>query len=169
MRRPDLEGLPRSARPRGYTLRQFQPGDEPAWAETCAAAFPEQPDPRGITEREFLSKPLWDAQRIFFACAADVPVACCGAWANPEAWGQRTGQIHWVATHPAHLRRGLARAVVLAALHWMQAHGYEDAILVTQVYRIPAIRLYLDLGFVPWLDFFPEMPQRWASVKAALR
>jgi len=77
--------------------------------------------------------------------------------------------VHWVATHPAHQRRGLARATVLAALRWMKKFGYENSILVTQVYRLPAIRLYLDLGFRPHLAGFPEMADRWPKVAAALR
>lgn len=168
MRRPDLLCLPQPHVPPGYTLRSFRAGDEAAWADLCAAVFPEVGDPRGIPEREFLSRPAWCPDRVFFVCAADVPVACTAAWENVDQWGPRTGQIHWVGTHPAHLRQGLARAAVVAALGWMRGR-YDDAVLVTQVFRFPAIRLYLDLGFRPDLEAFPEMADRWAAASASLR
>jgi len=168
MRRPNLAGLPATEVPPGYTLRRFRPGDEKAWADLFAAAFPEMPEPRGIPQKVFLQDPAWLPDRVFFACLKDVPVACCAAWEDPPAWGPRTGQVHWVATMPGHLRRGLARAVVVAALGWMRDRPYADAILVTQTYRLAAIRLYLSLGFVPWLDAFPDMPARWAVVAASL-
>ena len=169
LKRPDLAGLPEPQVRAGYSLRHFRPGDEPVWAEIFATAFPEMAEPRGIPRKVFLQDPAWLPERIFFACADDVPVACCAAWEDVKAWGPRTGQVHWVATHPTHRGRGLARATVTAALNWMRDRGYADAVLVTQVYRLPAIRLYLDLGFRPWLDAFPEMPARWAHGEAGLR
>lgn len=168
MRRPNLDGLPPVRVGPGYTLRAFRPGDEAAWAALFVAAFPEQPDPAGIHQREFLSKPLWTPEREFFACRDDVPVACTAAWEAPERFGPLAGQIHWVATRPDHLRRGLGRATALAALHYMKSR-YDSAVLVTQTFRLPAIRLYLDLGFQPHMTALPEMPDRWATVEAALR
>jgi mycothiol synthase len=169
LRRPNLGDLPPVRLTPGYTLRGFRPGDESAWAAIFAAAFPEMPDPRGIPEKVFLKDPLWLPERVFFACLDDVPVGCAAAWEDAALFGRRTGQVHWVAVLPGHLRKGLARAAVVAALAWMRDRGYADAALVTQVYRLPVIRLYLDLGFSPDLACFPEMPQRWAQVEAMLR
>jgi GNAT superfamily N-acetyltransferase len=122
---------------------------------------------RNLCRKSFLESPLWRPDRVHFACADDVPVSCAVAWEDVELWGERTGQLHWVATHPSHLRRGLARAAVLAALQWMRG-SCDVAALITQTYRLPAIRLYLELGFVPSMDAFPEMPERWAQVKRLL-
>jgi len=168
LRRPDLAGLPPTVVPDGYALRRFLPGDEAAWADLLGRAFPETPDARTLPAREFMAGPLWDPQRIVFACADGRPVACAAAWENAAQWGPRTGMIHWVATDPDHVRRGLGRATVVAALEWMRGR-YDDAVLVTQVYRLPAIRLYLALGFRPHLDAIPEMPERWKRVERGLR
>lgn len=169
MIRPDLAGLDAPHVPPHYALRSFLDGDEPAWADLLAAAFPEIPEPRSLPRKEFLQGPVWQPERLFFACRDGAAVACTAAWEHPHIWGTRSGIVHWVATHPAHQRRGLARATVLAALRWMKKFGYENSILVTQVYRLPAIRLYLDLGFRPHLAGFPEMADRWPKVAAALR
>jgi mycothiol synthase len=169
LKRPGLEGLQEPLAAPGYTLRHFLAGDEAAWAAVYAAAFPEQPDPLHIHENVFLKSPLWRPDRVWFACREDVPVACTAAWEDVGLWGPGTGQVHWVATHREHLRRGLARATVLAALRWMRQNGSRDAVLVTQDYRAAAIRLYLQLGFVPHLGAFPDMAARWAKVAAQLR
>jgi len=169
MIRPDLAGLPLPKAPPGYVLRSYRDGDEPAWAGLMAAAFPEMPEPRTLPRKEFLQGSVWLPERICFACKDGVPVACAAAWEQAPIWGTKSGIVHWVATHPAHQRRGLARATVLAALYWMKTFGYENSILVTQVYRLPALRLYVDLGFLPHLAALPEMAERWAKVDAALR
>jgi len=169
MIRPDLAGLVRPQAPDGYTLRPFHTGEEAAWADLLAATFPEMPEPQSIPRKEFLRASIWQPGRIFFACKDNVPVACATAWEHAHIWGPKSGIVHWVATHPDHRGRGLARAVVLAAMNWMRTTGYESAILVTQIQRLPAIRLYLGLGFRPHLAAFPEMAERWAKVEADLR
>jgi mycothiol synthase len=169
MIRRGFGGLPALGAPAGYTLRSFRPGDEKAWADLLAAAFPETHEPWLLPRKEFMGSPIWRPERIWFACKDGVPVGSTAAWEQPTIWGPRSGIVHWVATHPAHQRRGLARATVTAALSWMNGQGYEDSILVTQVYRLPAIRLYLSLGFRAHLAAFPEMPGRWAKVEADLR
>jgi hypothetical protein len=51
----------------------------------------------------------------------------------------------------------------VAALGWMRGH-YDSAALITQTYRVAAIKLYLELGFVPWMQAFADMPARWSKV-----
>ncbi|MDP9363358.1 MAG: GNAT family N-acetyltransferase, partial [Chloroflexota bacterium] len=68
---------------------------------------------------------------------------------------------------PAHCGRGLGRAVTLATLHRFRELGRRDAVLETDPPRLPAIRLYLALGFRPE-PFGPEDDDCWRSVLAAL-
>ena len=163
MRRPDLDCLRQPALPPGYTLRAYRNGDEKPWGDLYAAAFAELQGMHELARKTFLDSPLWRPDRAWFVCAANVPVACTVAWEDAGLWGPRVGQIHWVATHPAHLRRGLARACVVAALDWMRGR-YDSAALITQTYRVAAIKLYVDLGFVPWMEAFADMPERWLKI-----
>jgi len=163
LRRPDLDCLPQPSLPPGYTLRAYRDGDQEAWGDLYAAAFAELQGMHELPRNAFLDSPLWRPDRVRFACADDVPVACAAAWEDAALWGPRVGQVHWVATHPAYLRLGLARACVVAALDWMRGH-YDSAALITQTFRVPAIRLYVALGFVPSMEAFADMPARWAKV-----
>ncbi len=57
------------------------------------------------------------------------------------------GELEGVATRGAHVRRGLSRAVVIAALRHMRAAGMQRAVVRTSADRAPAIALYESVGF----------------------
>jgi mycothiol synthase len=81
--------------------------------------------------------------------------------------GGRSGNVHYVATHPDHRGKGLGRIVTVRVLQHLATLGLEDAFLLTDDYRLPALRLYLRLGFVPryhdqthegrWSLLFPQL------------
>lgn len=168
MRRPHLDALPEPRLPEGYALRRFRPGDEVPWQAIYVAAFPDDPERARSKAAQLMASPIWRPERAVFACRRNQPVAVALAW-EPRWDAPGAGWVHWVATHPDHRRKGLARATVTVTLNWMRDNGYHSALLLTQVYRLPAIRLYLDLGFRPHTDIAPEMPHRWAGVEADLR
>ena len=80
-----------------------------------------------------------------------------------ENWGR----IHWVAVRPAYQGRGLGRAALDFVLRRLVKLGHERAWLATSTGRLPALKLYLDAGFVPDLDP-PGAREAWQVVRAAL-
>ncbi|MBE3071231.1 MAG: GNAT family N-acetyltransferase [Planctomycetes bacterium] len=168
LRRANLDGLspPRPAPP--YALRQFRPGDEEPWRALLDTCFPDAGWTLHRLHEVFLDPPLWNPERVVFACRSEAPVACCAAWHEPWC-SPETGMIHWVAVHPDHLRRGLGASVVAESIESMRPLGYRDAALITQVWRVPAIRLYQRLGFAPDMQAADDMPCRWAQAEANLR
>lgn len=152
MRRPSLEGLPEMDVPRGYGLRTYRPGDETAWGQIMESA-------EGIgrewtvekVRASMMEKPQFEPEGLFLVtCAAegDRPVASATAWRAPST-GPRTGYVHMVCALPEHRGKGLGRLVTLAVLHHLHGRGDEEALLETDDFRLPAIRTYLGLGFVP--------------------
>jgi ribosomal protein S18 acetylase RimI-like enzyme len=170
MRRRSLDGVPPPRACAPYALRDFRPGDEAGWLAVLAAAFPDKGwTPQKLRE-EFLGRPIWSPARVLLVTdAAGTPVACAAAWRHD--WCEPdTGLLHWVATSPEHRGRGLARAVVRAALVRMHdAFGCRAAALVTQVHRIAAIRLYLSERFLPDMTCADDMDERWIRVAEGLR
>jgi mycothiol synthase len=57
--------------------------------------------------------------------------------------------------------------VILAVLHHFRESGCTGAVLETDDHRLPAIRLYLSLGFLPQM-VAPDHPERWRAVFQAL-
>lgn len=56
-------------------------------------------------------------------------------------------ELHLLATHPAHRRSGIGRALVLAVLHRARAEGHSGVVLWTQPTMLAARRLYEAVGF----------------------
>lgn len=82
----------------------------------------------------------------------------------PERWPD-AGCVHWVGTHPAHTRHGLASALLAHLLRDFAACGYREAVLETQDYRLSALRAYLKFGFLPVYDYNGEDRHAvWAAV-----
>jgi mycothiol synthase len=94
-------------------------------------------------------------------------VATAMAQDNPSPELGLDGEVGWVATDRAHRGRGLGRAVVVAAVARLEAAGYQHIYLKTDDHRLPAIRVYLGLGFEP-LYYTDGMPARWEAIRARL-
>ena len=78
------------------------------------------------------------------------------------------GELGWVASVPAHQRCGLGRALSLAATNRLIQAGYRSIRVGTQDHRLAAIKLYLTLGYVPFL-YAGEMVERWHGICEALQ
>ena len=65
-----------------------------------------------------------------------------------------------MAVSPPHRGRRLSRVVCFEATRRLVAAGYREIYLSTDDWRLPAIRTYLDLGYVPLLCA-SDMDERW--------
>lgn len=130
--------------PRGYAIRRIDLDDASdcrRLVEITLLAFPRATfderaialDSRMLTEHEYLAVIAPDGS---FA-------SWCGVWSSPEIGA---GQFEPVGTHPDHLRRGLASAVMARGMDWMRDRGLETAWVGTGV-RNASNHLYASLGF----------------------
>ena len=167
MVRPELRRLPRPKVARGYRLRTYRPGDEADWARLVKAGI------GGDWNAEKAKANLTGQERffpdgLFFAqTAKGKAVATACAWRkSADEW--ELGELHMVATDEKHRGRGLGRALCVAVLRYFREKGFKRVRLSTDDHRLPAIKIYLDLGFEPVI--VDELHrQRWQDVRAALR
>jgi mycothiol synthase len=61
--------------------------------------------------------------------------------------GQKKGYTDPIATHPHHLRRGLAKALILTGLSLLKEHGLETACLGTSSDNLAMLRTAESVGF----------------------
>ena len=73
------------------------------------------------------------------------------------------GELGYLAGDPEHSGRGLGYAVCCAVLQRYRDAGYRRVYLRTDDFRLAAIKIYLKLGFVPFL-FADGMAERWKTV-----
>lgn len=152
---------PACALPAGYVLRGYRPDDEPAYLRLLELAGFE-----GWTaERlgEVLPRVLPGGLFLAVRLASGELAATAMALDNPTALHPGGGELGWVAAHPEHRGQGLGVAVCAAAVGCLLRAGYRRIYLLTDDFRLPAIKTYLRLGFVPFL-FQEGMEQRWQEV-----
>lgn len=147
--------------PEGYALRIYRPGDEKRFFEIMALA----------------GWPGWDEDRLhpwlyrivpegwFMAVhqASDEIVTTAMATHDPTWEVPFCGEVGWLAGDPAHAGKGLGMAVCAAVTARFIEIGYRHIHLYTEHWRLPALKIYLKLGYVPYLCT-PEMPARWRAI-----
>ncbi len=151
MARP-LDGpLPTGDVPSGYVVRPFLPdselveraraaadsfggmADAPPWLIDSVRRMVEFRESRGLGETDVV------------AVTEDGVIAAHAAVVLDSV--TRIGELEGVGTRRAHVRQGLARAVVVAGLRHMRASGMRQAVVRTDADREPAVRLYGSVGF----------------------
>jgi mycothiol synthase len=165
MRLDDLSNLPSIAIAPGYHIRTYREGDAAAWSRIMNGQV------GAWDEERFFAKvhdqPVFRADGLFFAVRNETPAATACAWWVPEKYGPDVGVLHMVATDPEHRHMGLGRAVSVSVMHFFAHLGMQACLLSTTTERLPAIRLYLSLGFEPVLDS-SEIKAAWSQIERDL-
>ena len=151
--------------PNGYTLRTYKPGDEEGfYAVMDLAGF------RGWNEevlRPWFAHILPDGWFLIVHRATAKIVATAMATHRPQDIHPFAGELGWVAGHPDHTGKGLGMAVCASVVRRLLQSRYKNIYLNTDDWRLPALSIYLRLGWVPLL-YLPDMQQRWRNVCAQL-
>jgi mycothiol synthase len=165
MKRPDLEDLPEVRLPPGYGMRIYRPGDEAIWAYIMSKTIGGSSDPDRC-RREIIDKPQFSPDRLFFVTYEDTPVGSACAWQQlPDE--REAGYVHMVGVLEEHRGKRLGYMLTLRTLHWFRDHGFKCATLHTDDFRIPAIKTYLKLGFIPVFTDDTH-PGRWRAIRDKL-
>lgn len=150
--------------PAGYAIRTYQAGDEPGWAALLQANGELGAWDLARVGQELAGPLLRQAQ--FFVVMGNELAATTGVYDRQRPDGS-AWEIGWVAVHPAHRGRGLGNQVVAAALRAALALPCRPIYLLTDDHRLPALKVYLGLGFQPDLGH-PSYPDRWERLFAQL-
>jgi mycothiol synthase len=122
-----------------------------------------------------MSDQAWDSFRdriipggafLVVAAGGGGPIATASASHNPRAtryYFPFGGEVGYVTVDPQHRGKGLGRAVVALAVARLIEAGYRHIFLGVQGWRLPAVKCYLRLGFVPLLHADGLLP-RWRTI-----
>jgi mycothiol synthase len=160
-----LESPPAPQVPAGYLLRQWRPHEMGQYIELMGKA--------GFTG--------WTQERVNNALRSLLPDGffviehtASGRLAATAQAGHRYTELHpyggelgWVAGDPEHKGKGLGKAVCAAATARLIGAGFREVYLSTDDWRLPAIKVYLKLGYEP-LFYRDDMKARWQAVYAKL-
>ena len=169
-----VRGMPDTAVPEGYEVRGYREGDVATLAETLqAVGFRNCGVDRVLETLEDADRRAGSAVVEYRGTIVAVTFASrtsatetnpvTGKPGNPR----REGVLDYVATHPDHQGRGLGQATCTAVSRYLVAQGCETVQLLTDDWRLPAIHLYLSMGFEPVMSR-RDMPERWAAIMSEL-
>ena len=166
MVRPDLDNLPTLELPPGYDMRTYQKGDEVHWANIISDSFGGKRRNAQDTRYEITGQERFVPEGLYFATYEGTPVGTACAW-RQTLDETEVGYVHMVGVVSAHTGHKLGKWVSLAVLTYFRDYGFKCAMLDTDDFRTPAIKTYLNLGFVPvyledgqskrWRDIFEKL------------
>ena len=162
MVRPNLEDLPELELPAGYGMRTYRKGDEGHWARIISDSFGGRERTAQDTENEITEKRCFYSRRFYFATHHGVPVGTACAW-RQSVDEKDVGYVHMVGVVAEHTGHKLGKWVSLAVLSYFRDNGFKCSMLDTDDFRIPAIKTYLNLGFIP-VYVEEGQPERWSDI-----
>lgn len=74
-----------------------------------------------------------------------------------------TGDVGWLACDPGHRGRGLGYSLTASVTARFLRAGYARIQLHTEYYRLPAVKIYLSLGYLPVI-YSREMVSLWQEI-----
>lgn len=158
--------------PEGYRFAAFTPENEENWIRLQLAVTHVESYAQGkqIFREEFLQAgeeiPCGDCpgyaetvrRTVLIKDAADTLVGVATLWTG-DTFGKTWQRVHWVAVHPDHQGRGLAKCLIARMLQMYEEWNCHGPIyLTTQTKTYRAVRVYAQLGFVPYMG---EKPAIW--------
>ena len=153
--------------PHGFYMRPYKEGDGIGWCKCCIDG---SLGVNEISEEVFEEKMLHDKSvnpaNIFFLISASGEIA--GTVTYQYADEKDAGYVHMVAIQKDYLGQRLALPMNLYAVKRILEDGKRKIYLTTDDWRLPAIKTYLNAGFVPVICQ-PDMEARWGLVLGRLR
>ena len=169
-----VDRLPDVELPNGYLMRAYRDGDAPSWNDVLQeGGFGRWDEERVLeyleeSERREGSRLIEFDGRIVAATFAsripNRPSEVLAGGGDPS----KEGLLDYVVTHPEHRGRRLGRATCTGVSKFLVARGCNVVSLGTDDWRLPAIHVYLSLGFRPVMNR-EDMPGRWATIYEKLK
>lgn len=165
---PDVRQAPVFALPHGYQMRYYRPGDLDTWLRIQAT------DPYFAPTAETFAEALpgddtYLAQRVMFMVDPHgIEIGNITAWNTAQFTDREIGQICWVALVPSARGRGLGKPLLSAACAALRERGYTQTFVDTNMRRIPALNLYLQFGFAPYLRSEAE-EEAWRAITPLIK
>jgi mycothiol synthase len=151
--------------PEGYRLRTLEEVDWPRYTQLMDKAGFGGWDPARI--KSSTSRALPGSFTVIEHVASGTLAAT--AFANHSASEHLPGaaSLEYVAGDPEHKGKGLGYAVCAHVTRLMVQRGYKTIFLTTDDWRLPAIAVYVKLGYEP--DYYmDDMAGRWDAVMKQL-
>lgn len=147
----------------GYSFCTYQKGYEKDWVElqVMLEQIDNIDEAKDYFKHEFLEFPDELSQKCVFVKDSNGDIVGTASIWRGNHFGEVLQRIHWVAVHPNHQGKGIAKALITKVLDIYNALGYKDFVYLTsQTWSYKAINIYLAFGFKPFLG---DKPKNWSG------
>ena len=151
--------MPAPTLPPGFDLRPYRLGDEDSWVELINTGDYGADWDRARFDEYMTGPERREGSRV--AEREGTIVAATFASDQPDM--DSAGRVDFVTSLPRYRGLGLGRLVCSQVARFLVDRGYSRVILFTDDWRLPAIGLYLSMGFEPQMTR-EDMPGRWEAI-----
>ena len=156
-----MNDLPPLFLPAGFSLHNHIDGQEDVWESIIEEAFGNH----FSFDKSIRNGGGYKPEHVIYIARDGYDIATATAVEKETYPGE--GWFRMVGTRPSARGHGAGRLALIAALNSLAARGYRSTVLSTDDWRIPAISLYLSLGFEPVMEH-ESHPERWKKIFAEL-
>jgi len=154
----NMNDIPEANIPGGFELRVLRPDEKEKWEELCNKMF----DFKSTFKETIEGKHGYIADGVFVITDGDKLIATGTALLDQNQNGY--GYVHMIAADSEYSGKKLGYEIVAAVLRRLRGGGFDKAELTTDDFRLPAIKTYLSLGFIPDLSVDETMRERWENI-----
>lgn len=147
--------------PEGFVLRWGEAGDELTWCRICMGMFGVQRVEQQTWQEKMGDNPRVHLENVAFLLTTDGRPAGTATAKLDEDSG--IGVLHMVAVREEFRGKGLSEPLCAAVVHRLHEQKRPLCKLTTDDFRIPAIKTYLKLGWLPVIEE-PEQRARWEKI-----
>lgn len=145
-----------------YLLRQYNPADSGNYSKLLQKSKMGE-CPMDYWEKYILPGGFFVVEHI---ASKDIVGACFASHQSRERH-HFAGNLGWLAVDPDHRGNKIGVLLVNSVVNRLQRAGYERIYLETHDFRLPALKIYIDAGWVPFF-YADEMIPRWKAIYSKL-
>ena len=166
--------------PQDYQIRLYQKGDEESFFKIMALSGWEGWNQAVLDP--WLAKIIPNSWFMLIHIKSKNIVSTAMGLHNYKGIYPFWSELGWLASDPEHSGKGLGYVVSASVTERLMEAGYQYIQLFTEDFRLPAIKTYLKLGYIPsiiedgqlerWKRIFnsldwPFQPGNWTTIKDA--
>ncbi|HOK55904.1 MAG TPA: GNAT family N-acetyltransferase [bacterium] len=162
---PKSKNFERIEIPDGYEIRNFERGDEEEYISLLSN------NELGEWNLEKLQKTILDntlsPEGIFFCVYSNKIIGTACGLDKGFYNNRKIAELGWVCVDKNHRGKGLGYFLCFYVIQFLRKRKYEIIYLLTDPFRIGAIKTYFKLGFVPVIESEEDF-SRWDEVSKNL-
>ena len=151
----DLDSIEEYKLPDGYKFVMFNDGDEKDWVniEMSSGEFLTFEEGMDVFNKYYGS--CYDELKnlcLFIENDKGEKIGTSTAFYLDEKIDDITGNVHWVSIKEEYQGKGLSKPLICETLKLLKKLGHKKTLLHTQTHTWLAVKVYLDMGFIPYKE-----------------